>query len=162
MADFYIRSWDPDSTYPPDPQDGDVCYTITLDQSWSPVAGVKNDNLLKEEVYENGEWKEVGGGGGGDFKTVNVTLTANDYSELLVDQGDGYSGVFVSSTGFDLGMTVDALKPTLTEKMILFGDSAVCTIYGALISATGSAVWDAENETLTISGDCSIVLESID
>ena len=66
MADFYIRSWDPDSTYPPNPQEGDVCYTITLDQSWSPVAGVKNDNLLKEEVYENGEWKEVGGGTQGD------------------------------------------------------------------------------------------------
>ena len=63
--DYYIRSWDPDSTYPANPQEGDVCYTITLDQSWAPVAGVKNDNLLKEEVYENGEWKEVGGGGGG-------------------------------------------------------------------------------------------------
>lgn len=163
MADFYIRSWDPASTYPPDPQEGDVCYTITLDQSWSPVAGVKNDNLLKEEVYENGEWKEVGGGGGGgDLKTVNVTLTANDYSTLDSYYENGYSGIFIGDTGFELAMLVTSEKPTLTEKMIIFGDSVVCGIYGAFISATGSAVWDAENEKLTISGDCSIVLESID
>ena len=161
--DYYIRSWDPDSTYPPNPQEGDVAYTITLDQSWSPVAGVKNDNLVKTEIYTSGNWVEQGGGGGGgDFKTVNVTLTANDYSTLESYGENGYSGLFIGDTGFDLEMTVDALKPTLAKKMILFGDSAVCGIYGAFISATGSAVWDAENETLTISGDCSIVLESID
>ena len=80
--DYYIRSWDPDSTYPPNPQEGDVAYTITLDQSWAPVAGVKNDNLLKEEVYENGEWKEVGGGGS--------TLTTL-FSGSVTTEDDGYS-----------------------------------------------------------------------
>ena len=81
MSDYYIRSWDPDSTYPADPQEGDVCYTITLDQSCAPVAGVKNDNLVKEEVYQSGNWVEVGGGGG-DTKTViydgDITTTEFD------------------------------------------------------------------------------------
>lgn len=79
--DYYIRSWDPDSTYPPNPQEGDVAYTITLDQSWAPVAGVKNDNLVKEEVYENGEWKEVGGGSPGPsvaLPDISVAITLDD------------------------------------------------------------------------------------
>ena len=75
--DYYIRSWDPDSTYPANPQEGDVCYTITLDQSWTPVAGVKNDNLLKEEVYQNGEWVEQGGGGGSDLTVCSGTFVNN-------------------------------------------------------------------------------------
>ena len=60
---YYIRSWDPRSTYPKNPQEGDICYTITLDQTWAPVGGVKKDNIVKEEIYQNGAWVEVGGGG---------------------------------------------------------------------------------------------------
>ena len=59
---YYIRSWDPRSTYPKNPQEGDICYTITLDQTWAPVGGVKKDNIVKEEVYQNGAWVEQGGG----------------------------------------------------------------------------------------------------
>ena len=58
----YIRSWDPRSTYPKNPQEGDICYTITLDQTWAPVGGVKKDNIVKEEIYQNGAWVEQGGG----------------------------------------------------------------------------------------------------
>lgn len=59
---YYIRSWDPRSTYPTNPQEGDICYTITLDQTWAPVGGVKKDNIVKEEIYQNGAWVEQGGG----------------------------------------------------------------------------------------------------
>ena len=62
---YYIRSWDPRSTYPTNPQEGDICYTITKDQTWAPVGGVKDDNILKKEVYQNGAWVEQGGGGSG-------------------------------------------------------------------------------------------------
>lgn len=62
---YYIRSWDPRSTYPTNPQEGDICYTITLDQTWAPVGGVKKDNIVKEEIYQSGAWVEQGGGGGG-------------------------------------------------------------------------------------------------
>lgn len=48
---YYIRSWGPRSTYPTNPQEGDICYTITKDQTWAPVGGVKKDNIVKEEVY---------------------------------------------------------------------------------------------------------------
>lgn len=62
---YYIRSWDPRSTYPANPQEGDICYTITKDQTWAPVGGVKKDNIVKEEVYQSGAWVEQGGGGTG-------------------------------------------------------------------------------------------------
>lgn len=91
--DYYIRSWDPDSTYPANPQEGDVCYTITLDQSWAPVAGVKNDNLLKEEVYQNGEWVEVGGGGGGiTYYVPSQNVTLDETSSAILTDVD-FSGV---------------------------------------------------------------------
>ena len=75
---YYIRSWDPRSTYPKNPQEGDICYTITLDQTWAPVGGVKKDNIVKEEIYQNGEWVEQGGGGGGsDYPMFSVTATSS-------------------------------------------------------------------------------------
>ena len=67
---YYIRSWDPRSTYPTNPQEGDICYTITLDQTWAPVGGVKKDNIVKEEIYQNGAWVEQGGGGGSNIKKI--------------------------------------------------------------------------------------------
>lgn len=85
--DYYIRSWDPDSTYPENPQEGDVCYTITLDQSWAPVAGVKNDNLLKEEVYQSGAWVEVGGGASYFFDGT-VTTAKEDPGDTYASSGE--------------------------------------------------------------------------
>ena len=162
--DYYIRSWDPDSTYPPNPQEGDVAYTITLDQSWSPVAGVKNDNLVKTEIYTSGNWVEQGGGGGGggDFKTVNVTLSADAYATIDAPQGDtgDYLGLFISENGFATGLFYG--DGPVTEKLMMFGDSAACTIYGEFVSATGGASWDADNQVLTITGDCTVTLQSVD
>jgi hypothetical protein len=162
MSDYYIRSWDPDSTYPANPQEGDVCYTITLDQSWAPVAGVKNDNLVKEEVYQSGNWVEVGGGGGGgDFKTVNVTVTADGYTQLYTgNDGETYDSMFVDNDGFHVGVTI--MEDPVSTKLVMFGNSAACTLYGDFVSATGDASWDSENYVLTITGDCSIVLHTID
>lgn len=74
---YYIRSWDPRSTYPTNPQEGDICYTITLDQTWAPVGGVKKDNIVKEEIYQNGAWVEQGGGGGSDLPMFSVTATSS-------------------------------------------------------------------------------------
>lgn len=73
---YYIRSWDPRSTYPTNPQEGDICYTITLDQTWAPVGGVKKDNIVKEEIYQNGAWVEQGGGGATTVTVIEGTFTA--------------------------------------------------------------------------------------
>lgn len=104
---YYIRSWDPRSTYPTNPQEGDICYTITLDQTWAPVGGVKKDNIVKEEIYQNGAWVEQGGGGGSDLPMFSVTATSSGgfpmsfvftdaaceiaYADLLAMVGEGQS-----------------------------------------------------------------------
>lgn len=75
---YYIRSWDPRSTYPTNPQEGDICYTITLDQTWAPVGGVKDENILKKEIYQSGAWVEQGGGGGGDYLKMEITANVPD------------------------------------------------------------------------------------
>ena len=92
---YYIRSWDPRSTYPTNPQEGDICYTITKDQTWAPVGGVKDDNILKKEVYQNGAWVEQGGGGGGlDFYIPKQTVTLDQNAAEL-------SNVNIPTTGDD-------------------------------------------------------------
>lgn len=77
---YYIRSWDPRSTYPSNPQEGDICYTITLDQTWSPVGGVKKDNIVKEEIYQSGAWVEQGGGGSSETVLYDGAYTTVELS----------------------------------------------------------------------------------
>lgn len=81
---YYIRSWDPDSTYPENPQEGDLCYTITLNQEWAPVGGVKDNNIIKKEVYTNGSWSEEGSGGGASGITL-CTGTFINNSQTIYD-----------------------------------------------------------------------------
>lgn len=151
--DYYIRSWDPDSTYPPNPQEGDVAYTITLDQSWAPVAGVKNDNLLKEEVYENGEWKEVGGGGG--VETCEVTITNNTSTPMLK--------IYLSHIA-DAGLVAQAMaakmpSPTSSFTAILVDGKGRLALPQDATAVLGG---DIEQVGTTLSyeftGDCSITL----
>lgn len=90
---YYIRSWDPRSTYPTNPQEGDICYTITKDQTWAPVAGVKKDNIVKEEIYQNGAWVEQGGGGQGDddmkVYELNEYVAIPNATDVIADISDG-------------------------------------------------------------------------
>lgn len=109
---YYIRSWDPRSTYPTNPQEGDICYTITLDQTWAPVGGVKKDNIVKEEVYTNGTWVEQGGGGGG----IENALVETDSAEWFE-----YSGMYEAD--FNLDTTIDPLAVPASLGVI-YGDNA--------------------------------------
>lgn len=92
---YYIRSWDPRSTYPTNPQEGDICYTITKDQTWAPVGGVKKDNIVKEEVYQNGAWVEQGGGGGAVSITVKAVVAS--YGLLPEDFSEAFPNVFAAA-----------------------------------------------------------------
>lgn len=115
---YYIRSWDPRSTYPTNPQEGDICYTITLDQTWAPVGGVKKDNIVKEEIYQSGAWVEQGGGGSSETVLYDGEITTVDddgyvsgmaviswtYSELptevtVVFEGETYTLPYVDGDG---------------------------------------------------------------
>ena len=109
---YYIRSWDPRSTYPQNPQEGDICYTITLDQTWAPVGGVKKDNIVKEEIYQNGAWVEQGGGGGG----IENALVESDSVTWTEDSG-------LYEADFNLDPNIDPLA--VPDSLgVIFGDNA--------------------------------------
>ena len=152
---YYIRSWDPRSTYPTNPQEGDICYTITLDQTWAPVGGVKDDNILKKEVYQNGAWVEQGGGGG-SVETCEVTITNNTSTPML--------NIYLSHILDDAGLVAIAMaakmpSPTSSFAAILVDGKGRLTLPQ---SATAVLSGDIEQVGTTLSyeftGDCSITL----
>lgn len=165
---YYIRSWDPRSTYPTNPQEGDICYTITLDQTWAPVGGVKKDNIVKEEVYQNGAWVEQGGGGGSDAivqpQTVNLTSSAASVEGSFSDVEDGKLlliickwfasayGEYVTETGttpFQLGTSPGVSLPLMSQ--VLGGD---CNVFFTE-SGSGLTVSVIKNGTI-VSGEYTV------
>lgn len=165
---YYIRSWDPRSTYPTNPQEGDICYTITLDQTWAPVGGVKKDNIVKEEIYQNGAWVEQGGGGGSDAivqpQTVNLTSSAASVEGSFSDVEDGKLlliickwfasayGEYVTETGttpFQLGTSPGVSLPLMSQ--VLGGD---CNVFFTE-SGSGLTVSVIKNGTI-VSGEYTV------
>lgn len=141
---YYIRSWDPRSTYPTNPQEGDICYTITLNQEWAPVAGVKKDNIVKEEIYQNGAWVEQGGGG--EMKTATVTVSGL-VSPLAVNNTRVVDDKIISSAVLDNG-----------EYTVPIGDNGCqwSLREEATVAVTGDIVFDSEEGDITITGDGTI------
>lgn len=101
---YYIRSWDPRSTYPTNPQEGDICYTITLDQTWAPVGGVKKDNIVKEEIYQDGEWVEQGGGGSASVKVKAVF--AGSPAEIYPEEFSPEFGAYMAEAPIAFPQTI--------------------------------------------------------
>ena len=116
---YYIRSWDPRSTYPTNPQEGDICYTITKDQTWAPVGGVKKDNIVKEEIYQNGAWVEQGGGGGGATFYVPTQEITIDDSGASVPVSD------VSIDDLSVGDHVALKLELIEDEETYYGDGVV-------------------------------------
>lgn len=114
---YYIRSWDPRSTYPTNPQEGDICYTITLDQTWAPVGGVKKDNIVKEEIYQNGAWVEQGGGGGG-----GATFYVPTQEITIDDSGASVPVSDVSIDGLSVGDHVALKLELIEDEETYYGD----------------------------------------
>ena len=97
------------------------------------------------KVYVNNELVETGGGGGGDFSTCTVTPGAN--------------GITVNMP------VVDEENNTLSLQGILFDPATVVLYKGSLVIPvplklvvidSGDAVYDSDNEIVTITGDCQL------
>ena len=96
------------------------------------------------KVYVNGELVETGGGGG-DFSTCTVT--------------PGSNGITVNMP------VVDEENNTLSLQGILFDPAKVVLYKGSLVIPvplklvvvdSGDAVYDSDNEIVTITGDCQL------
>lgn len=161
---YYIRSWDPRSTYPTNPQEGDICYTITKDQTWAPVGGVKKDNIVKEEIYQNGAWVEQGGGGGGesDYSTCTVTLAGN----LYVDKPMFAIPILIErKNGICLESAVNVYQESSEDYTVLLYKGQAVAMNQQTTSSVSGAVTKAYSAgdkwyTYTITGDCTITIGS--
>lgn len=145
---YYIRSWDPRSTYPTNPQEGDICYTITLDQTWAPVGGVKKDNIVKEEVYQNGAWVEQGGGGSSDFTTANVTLSGSSAMVTYAFSDEDMGTIFMSQ--YPGGDTITTKLPLYNGKALMF------LMDESPYSVTGDITYSADEGGFIVTGDGTI------
>ena len=123
------------------------------------------DNLLATAMMG-----ESGGGGGGDFSTAQVTVTMaeNEWSSSGSvsfasdeDAGNRYLGVFLYNDG-----TFDSYGPhvepngSTTITAVWVGDSTVVIPDQHIASVSGSAVITDYGAQVTISGDCTINLDT--
>lgn len=168
---YYIRSWDPRSTYPKNPQEGDICYTITLDQTWAPVGGVKKDNIVKEEIYQNGAWVEQGGGGGGtllfsgSYTTVSAMgMNVANLTPLAETLTDGHLPTTLS---VDLNGTVVELPAIMNGDIHtgtwgeLSGQTPVFTTYPCFMFVQSSSPWSNINMALPASGSGTVSVTGV-
>ena len=152
---YYIRSWDPRSTYPTNPQEGDICYTITKDQTWAPVGGVKKDNIVKEEIYQNGAWVEQGGGGSSDLTTAAVVFLNNvDATAHVVCPAARSLGGQDASVG---GLEVSRLGDLAVDAILYKGKTFVASQDGYTLSGDTNYTQLSPNMGF-VSGPCQITI----
>lgn len=106
-----------------------------------------------------GECCTGGGGGSGDYKVVNVTVTGDQYGSFSVDAYTNdmgfYPGFFALADGFNSSVLANA-NETVNAKLIYSGDSVVVYPYNIVTDLSGDAVYDSQAGTLTVTGDFSI------
>lgn len=98
---------------------------------------------------------EGGGGGSSDFSTAEVTTVMNQAAPIYIPYlyEDGSESAMVS-----LGITDGGTYLVPMYKGVLAGGVAAMA---QTVQVSGNAEWDAESETVTITGDCTITIEAI-
>ena len=128
-----------------------------------PDEGLSNGGLfeVKElEVTENGTYETSGemynkvivnvegGGGSSDFSTAEVTLNAGGFGFLVC--ASIVDNILATSVAFFIE----------SFEAVLYKGSQVCDtseIEGT-ITVSGGAVYDSDEQTITITGDCTITI----
>lgn len=130
---------------------------------------------LSDMLFANAMMGEGGGGGDLPFKTANVTLITTDYYVQLESNEEVYyqpQGVFYTPIynsdddtivwGFFKSATATDTLQQSESILAYIGDSITLTPYGERVSESGDVTYDAETQTFTVFGDCTITLHSID
>lgn len=121
---------------------------------------LQNDLTEKAVVFCIGE----GGGSGDSMKHVKVTMTIDGYGgiEVSPNEDSSYSAFFETDNGFTPIYGVESAGTT-TADLVLFNDvPAPIALVGNYVSSSGDCTWDAEAEILTVTGDCTVTVESTD
>ena len=148
---------------PSNPSEGDCFIVYATDEA------VLSNTPTSAKTYTNGEWKDAEGGGGGDYPTVTVTV---DAEKLYCGLSFGENGVVTAL--YDTG-TFYTYSHSFTEEQLASGTADFLMIKESFIlypyadfslpnavSITGSATFDDETHSITVTGDCSIHLIGFD
>ena len=127
------------------------------------TAQVVDANLIADNIKEDGEILGVTGtySGGGDFNTAEVTIIGmnENYFSIYIqsdDETNRYSSIFCySDDSYYYDLTTNDGAP-VTATLIYKGDSATLVIGNVYVSSTGDVVYNEADNTVTISGDCTI------
>ena len=159
---------------PINPSEGDCFIVYATDEA------MLSNTPTSKKTYTNGDWADAegGGGGGGDYPTVTVNVDAEKlYCELgFQPEYDPLSETNIAVTAlYDTGTfytytfslpSVD-LNDGVTLEFLLIGDSFTLIPWADFslpnaVSITGSATFDNETHSITVTGDCSIHLIGFD
>lgn len=126
-----------------------------------PWRDIEVTDTLGNELVSEGLVAAIaaGGGGGGDLNSAKVTLVSDKHSayEIYAEKNDNnnYTATFDLGDEFNYTFKVEA-DETATATIYYAGESVTISHYNKVTSVTGSAVYDSDTDTITISGDCTI------
>ena len=111
------------------------------------------------KVYVNGELVESGGGGSGDLSIATVTIGADSDTGTL-------GGSFVYKKEYEIYENdgsagyIDAAAEQEYEIILYKGVAYVDLGESEYTSLSGDVTYDADNNVLVVTGDCSITLST--
>lgn len=135
-----------------------------MDMSYTPKTWHDGDILSAAEMnrIENAV-ASGGGGGGGDFSKAEVTLIPSRsgyqfglYDEGYYDEPWGFHCSYISNGQIVSGFPSINVEEETTFTIYYVGESLPLLVSGIYVSSTGDVTYNSENNTLTITGDCSI------
>ena len=104
-----------------------------------------------------------GGGGGSDFSKAEVTIIPLEsagsgfslYDPEYEEAPWGYHCCHVDNGHFFAGSPNEVFEPT-TFTIYWVGDSLTLQVSTKYVSSTGDVVYNSDDNTVTITGDCSV------
>ena len=133
-----------------------------MNMSYTPNVWSDGDILSADKMNALEQAVASGGGGSSDFSTAEVTISGYNGSafalEVIYEETFpfGYKGVFLyNNNQFSRDCFTEDETP-ITWTLYYIGDSFVCYPGNTYVSSTGDVVYDENNNTLTITGDCTI------
>lgn len=116
--------------------------------------GFEHNDIVTVDVMN----AAIAGGGGGNYKAVNASVTGQGGSfslEAIIDDSGNYPAVFEKTGGWNYAVNTDSGETTVC-KVVFSGDSCVVYPQNTVTSLSGDAVYDSGAGTLTVTGDFEI------
>ena len=100
------------------------------------------------EVYNKVTVNVEGGGGSSDFSTAEVTLNAEGFGSLWC------VNIVDNILGPNVAFFIESFEAVLYKGSQVFDTSEI----EGTITVSGGAVYDSDEHTITITGDCTITI----